>query len=310
MTILEQRLRAAMTAVADATPIPPVPTGASASAPSGQVVALRSRRRRGGWTAAGATVAVLATAAAGWTVLGPEQGAADVVCRFTESGYDALYAIDATSGDPVADCSVAWNRAYDTAVPALVAYNDGDGRVIVQPAERAADDGWRALAPSARLDGRQVELESALADQVDGLGAHCLDEKAAERLAGAELTRLGLSDWTVETDQRELVADGRRVCGAFLSREPERRRVLLYAEERSGAQGPGSSLATRLRTSVSQACLSLAQAVDVVRKAAAAEGLSEQESELRVDAVTDPAAGCARVDLSAGGDVSVVVRGR
>lgn len=310
---MEARLRESLRAVADSTTIPAVPIPVhSATLTPGTATSLtdaRRSRRRTVPLALAATAAVLATAAAGWTVLGPLQGAADVGCRFMDSGYDSYYAINAITGDPVTDCETTWQRAYGTTPPPLTAYDNGNGNVIVQPSDREPDRGWKRLRANDRLDSRQIELEAALDDWVDGLASRCFDQAAGERHVAERLAQLGLTGWSVTTERRDAgQADGQSVCATFLMREPAKRNVVLITERRTPQDPPTplAALAERLRTQP-PSCQNTREAADAVRAAATDVGLADEA--LVVEQVADNSSPCARLTMTVGGTVQVVIRG-
>src|SRR5699024_4880403 len=97
----------------------------------------RKHRRRRRILPIVAIVAVLAGATGtAWAVLANRDTAdtSTVSCP-APSGPDDVVGISVVTGDPVVDCTNAWESLTDEPVPEMTAYDNGDGAVVVKRAE-------------------------------------------------------------------------------------------------------------------------------------------------------------------------------
>jgi hypothetical protein len=102
--------------------------------------------------------------------------------------------IDATSGNPAADCAAEWQRELGHPAPPLVAYANTFGGVTVLPRGQKPPAGWRTMHSQ---DVALIELQQSLDDYVGGLNSTCLDNAAATTFARKQLDRLGFKGWTI-----------------------------------------------------------------------------------------------------------------
>jgi hypothetical protein len=276
----------------------------------------RQRRLRRPLVLAVAALVVLAATGAAWAMTrGSARETTAVDCKI--GGGTTV--IDATSGDPAADCAAIW----PTPVPKLQAYDDGLGGVAVIPASETAPAGWTAIASQ---DVALIELQETLDDNIKGLDSGCFDSDAATTFAQQQLNRLGFIGWTVNVRQPAQQANtqppagtkaaptasaGLNCYGGFA--DPTSRTVtLMGGGDQSGASNwPPHELADSLRPLTSE-CLSLsAMRSDVVQRATYL-GMSqtvENDHNYKLSATQDDTMSCATVYETVGGTIDVTIRG-
>jgi hypothetical protein len=262
---------------------------------------LARRRHRRPVVIALAVVAVAATTGAGWALTrgGPAKETTAVDCMI--GGGTTV--IDATSGDPAADCAAVWPAP----VPKLRAYDNGIGGVAVIPASEEPPATW---TPIASQDVALIELQENLDDYINGLDSSCFDGPAATRFARQQLSRLGLIGWSV--DVRSTSQAGQLCYGGFA--DPQRKTVTLLGSPavRSGsADWPPHRLADSLRP-LTDECLSLSAMKSEVVQRATSIGMSqtvEDAHNYKLSSTRDDTMRCATVYETVGGTTDVIVRG-
>lgn len=224
--------------------------------------------------------------------------------------------VNAVTGDPVADCQLAWRETYESEPPAMTAYDNGNGGVHVLIDGWSVPDGYVALEPGPHQDAVVIELEAALADAGEGLTSNCFDEEGARSVAQRELDRLGLTDWTITVDENR-PPTGAASC-AYAAVHPEQQEVQLIGMGPAPAEAdPYTVFGRELADRLSSECLGLDAAADVARDLAADTDVSaltdveftEEAGLLRIRTVEDSSATCTRADVSVGGAVFVTLRG-
>ena len=151
----------------------------------------RHRVRRPLLIAFAAVLVATATAAVAWAVShGAARETTSIECVI--AGTDTV--IDATSGNPAADCAAEWQRELGTQAPLLIAYANVEGGVTVLPRSEKPPPGWQPL-PSQ--DVALIQLQGSLDDYINGLNSSCLNSSAATAFARRQLDSLGLASWTV-----------------------------------------------------------------------------------------------------------------
>lgn len=266
------------------------------------------RRRRRRW-AIPVAIAAAVTVGAGWALLSDSADSTRVVCP----GNDVISAV---TGDPVLDCANEWRRLNDTEPPAMVAYDNGQGGVVVLAAGDIPSDQHTALDPGPYQDTLLIELEAALDDLGSGLGSGCYDAADATEITRSELGRLGLEAWgvTVDPDRRP---DGATTC-AHAVVQPDQQQVQLIGVAASNAVDPYQAYATALDAQLGAACMTLDQAADAARALAAdtdivIDGtrieLTEEAGVLVIHMIEEPDAACTRADVNVGGLAEVTLRG-
>jgi hypothetical protein len=246
--------------------------------------------------AVAALVVVAATGAAWALTRGSARETTAVDCKI--GGGTTV--IDATSGDPAADCAAIWPAP----VPTLQAYDNGLGGVAVIPAAETAPAGW---TPIESQDVALIELQESLDDHIDGLASGCFSAAQATSFAQRQVDRLGLRGWTVDAQ-----SGGGGSCYGGLADALAKTVTLQPIGDQSGpATWPPHRLADSLRPLTSK-CLSLsAMKSDVVERATAL-GMSqtvENDHNYELDATRDDTMRCASVYETVGGTTDVVVRG-
>src|SRR5262249_21715074 len=132
-------------------------------------------------------------------------------------GVDSI--VDATSGDPAADCAVVWQGLVGKPAPPLTAYDNGLGGVAVIPSSQKPPAGWTQIASQ---NVALIELQESLGDHINGLASACFGSSAATGFAQQQLDRLGFNDWRIDVSS----TDG-PCYGGFA--EPDTKTVVLGA---------------------------------------------------------------------------------
>jgi hypothetical protein len=148
------------------------------------------RRLRSPLVLAAAVVVAIATATVAWAITrGAARETTSIECVI--AGTDTV--IDATSGNPAADCAAEWQRELGTAAPPLIAYANSYGGVTVLRRRDKPPAGWRSLRTQ---DVALIELQESLDDYINGLNSSCLDAPAATAFTRQQLDNLGFVGWT------------------------------------------------------------------------------------------------------------------
>jgi hypothetical protein len=274
------------------------------------------RRYRRPLVIAFAVVAVAAATGAAWAMTHRNARETTAVDCMIDGGTTV---IDATSGDPAADCAAVWPAP----VPKLQAYDDGLGGVAVIPSSEKAPASW---TPIASQDLALIELQESLDDNIDGLDSSCFGSSAATTFAQQQLTRLGFVGWTVDvrppvqqqnaqppsgTKSAPTAAGSADCYGGFA--DPTSRTVTLMGSgnQAGPASWPPHRLADSLRP-LTHDCLSLAAMKREVVQRATSVGMSrtvENDHNYVLDATRDDTMRCASVRETVGGTTHVIVRG-
>lgn len=272
-----------------------------------------SRRRRHLTRGAVAGLAALALAGGGAAAWAAYQGlheSTSIGCL--SPGVDAYIA--PTSGDPVADCTAMW-RSEGVKVPdGLRAYDDG--QVIIVRLDGTVPDGAPVLPSGSVQDKRVIELTAALDDLVDRPVVNgCAHEDEERAFAQAQLTRLGLTGWTVGPYKDAPPKPGNCVHAIV---EADSRGILLVdsglppADGKDPGLGDGSQLAKPvelLRQHISQGCLSLDQAEAFAREVVHRALPDVPAEAVDVTRNLDPSAACTRVDWVPAGNIDIRLYG-
>jgi hypothetical protein len=258
----------------------------------------RQRRLRRPLVLAVAVLVVAAATGAGWAALSPGPARETTAIDCVIDGRVGTV-IDATTGDPAADCAAIWPAP----VPKLQAYDDGIGGVAVIPASAKAPAGW---TPIESQDVVLVMLQENLDDKINGLDSACFGSSQATTFAQQQLDLLGFVGWTTT------VRSGGGSCYRGFA-DPQAKTVTLMAmgDPTGVANWPPQELADSLRP-LTQQCLSLSAMQNDVVERATALGMSPSEENYRnyrLTAVPDDTLSCATVTESVAGTTAVVVRG-
>jgi len=291
-----------------------------------QARVVRARRRRGVAVTGGLAAVLVGGGVAYAAVDGQHRGTgpADGITCLTrwDAPEEERSGGPLLTGDPVADCQEyqAMNGLPPITDPVAVRH---EGLLVVAPRDEVPTEATpQAPDPQARA---VRALEASLGDEVDGLGAQCLDAEAAVAAARAELDRLGLDDWTVRVQERtpgtpELecadigfayddVPEQEGVADPTPAADPAVPRTLAVvpggrASRESEEVHPFvASLTEALRTGITEACVDLDTAERIT-----AEAIGDEHHWPTV-VVEDPAAECTQADLEVGGSVQVTLRG-
>jgi hypothetical protein len=228
-----------------------------------------------------------------------------------DANGDFTSVLNAITGDPVADCAAAYEQ-IDGSAPELRAYESGKQFVWVVPADWPVPATWHALPPTFRNDPSRLALKQRLEDRVDGPSSRCVSTTRAEALVDGYLDELALDGWSVQAAPGHGRADGTTSCAFASVAEGGERTLLLYAGPPFPPHGTSReerayvALVADLRSTISDKCLTLDQALAAAQTAASRSGTGAKTI------TADPSrARCATVDLADGGGTAprIVVRG-
>ena len=260
----------------------------------------RSRRvRRRPLVIALAALVVFAATGAAWALTrGSARETTAVDCKI--GGGTTV--IDATSGNPAADCAAIWPAP----VPKLQAYDNGIGGIAVIPASETAPAGWTAIESQ---DVALIVLQERLDDNIVGLDSACFGSARATTFAQQQLDRLGFVGWTIAV--RSAAAGPADCYGGYA--DPTIKTVTLMAmgDQSGAATWPPHKLADSLRP-LTEECLSLPAMANEVVQRATGLGMSqtvENASNYQLKTVKDDTLRCATVTESVTGTAYVIVRG-
>lgn len=288
----------------------------------------RKRHRARQTTAIGCAGLVVAGGGVAYAVLAGQapQTALKVNCAVgvTQAQFDKEHSftsiLDATTGDPVADCAAQYQRLQGSA-PRLTAYDVGASFVFVLPADWTVPTSWRPLPSTFQNDAARLELKQRLEDLVDGPESRCSTTDDAERDARADLASLSLTGWSLTRLPSATKADGRNACAFATIDEASSLTINIGSKSditditdingnpvvMTGRPSPVTDLAARLRSDISRSCVTLQASKGIVLRAISASGLRPQDA--NVQTIPDNAASCTRVALIPGGMINIILRG-
>ncbi len=278
-----------------------------------------------------AVLVAITTATVAWAITrGGARETTSIECVI--AGVDT--GIDATSGNPAADCGAEWQRERGTPAPPLVAYANSYGGVTVLPRREKAPAGWRTLRSQ---DVALIELQESLDDYLNGLNSSCLTGSAATAFTRQQLNRFGFVGWTVTVRSAQASASppqspipetsagsGARpaavmsalgpICTASDLVDPSTATVTLISGNIGKPQPnwtPGH-LATSLRP-LTKTCLSLPAMRNEVEQKASQLGLSPEPPVTRtsyeLNAIQDDKLRCTSLYETVGGTINLILRG-
>lgn len=260
--------------------------------------ARRRLRRRSLVIALAAVVVVAAATGAGWALThGSARDTTSIDCVI--QGADTI--IEATSGDPAADCAVAWQGLTGKPAPQLRAYDDGIGGVTVIPSSQKPPAGW---TPIVSQNVALIELQESLDDSINGLNSACFGVSAATAFAQRQLDRLGLVGWTVQA--RSGFGPGESCANGVA--EPEAKTISLMPV--AGLNGRGA-LTNSLRP-LTKECLSLPAMRSAVEQRATSVGMSQTAHDSRnyvLNSTEDDTMRCTTLYETVGGTIDLILRG-
>jgi hypothetical protein len=289
------------------------------------------RRLRRPLVLAVAVIVAIGTATVAWAITrggARETTSIDCVIAGVDTG------IDATSGDPAADCAAEWQRERGTPVPPLTAYANSEGGVTVLPRSEKLPAGWRRLGSQ---DVALIELQESLDDYLNGLNSSCLSSSQATAFTRQQLARLGFVGWTATIRSAQgsestahtptattSAGSGPRpapttstagpICTATDLVDPATATVNLI----SGHIGnpPPNWLPGRLATSLrplTKSCLSLPAMRNAVEQEASQLGLSPEppasRTSFELNVIKDDKLRCASLYETVEGTINLILRG-
>jgi hypothetical protein len=267
-----------------------------------------------------AVLAVAGATGAAWAMTrGSARDTTSVDC--VVQGVDSI--VDATSGDPAADCVSVWESLTGKPAPPLTAYDNDLGGVAVLPTSQKPPANW---TPIASQNVALIELQETLLDNINGPDSACFSSSEATAFAQQQLNRLGLIGWSVSVRRPEQqqsvqppagtkaapgVSGGQSCYGGYA--DPTTRTVVLGGggDQAGPVNSPPHQLADSLRP-LTQQCLSLAAMKSEVVQRATALGMSqtvENDHNYELSATQDNTMRCSTVYETVGGTIDVVVRG-
>jgi hypothetical protein len=279
-----------------------------------------------------AVVVAIATATVAWAVTrsgARETTSIDCVIAGVDSG------IDATSGNPAADCAAEWLRERGTPAPPLVAYANPEGGVTVLPRSENPPAGWRTLGSQ---DVALIELQESLDDYLNGLNSSCFSSSQATTFTRHQLARLGFVGWTVnirsipgstssKNGPTATTAAGRKsrpaptmsaagpTCTGSELVDPTTTTVTLVSSP-YGNNPPPNWVPERLAMSLrplSKSCLSVSAMRSAVEQKASQLGLSPEPPATRtsyvLDATQDNKLRCTSLYQTVEGTINLILRG-
>jgi hypothetical protein len=292
--------------------------------------ARRARRRgRRPLALAVAVLVAIGTATVAWAITrGGARETTSIECLI--AGVDT--GIDATSGNPAADCAAEWQRERGTPAPPLVAYANSYGGVTVLPRSKKPPAGWRTLHSQ---DVALIDLQESLDDYLNGLNSSCLTSSQATAFVRQQLERRGFVGWTVNVRSAEGSSPGNTpisttagsgprpapgistagpTCTASNLVDPATATVTLIAG--NIAKPPPNWLPGRLATSLrplTKTCLSLPAMRKTVEQNASQLGLSPEPPANRttyeLNAIQDDKLRCTTLYETVGGTINLILRG-
>jgi hypothetical protein len=290
-----------------------------------------SRRRvRRPFVLAVAVLVAIGFATVAWAITrGGAQETTSIDCVI--AGVDT--GIDATSGNPAADCAAEWRREQGTPAPPLIAYANSEGGVTVLPSSEKPPTGWRTLRSQ---DVALIELQESLDDYLNGLNSTCYTSSQATAFTRQQLDRLGFGGWTVTVRSIQASASsssptatveagsGTRpaptmsaagpICTGSELVDPTTTTVTLV----SGPTGnpPSDWLPGRLAMSLrplTKTCLSLPAMTSAVEQKASRLGLSPEPPATRtsyvLNAIRDEKLRCTSLYQTVEGTINLILRG-
>jgi hypothetical protein len=262
------------------------------------------RRLRRPLVLAVAVLAVAGATGAAWAMTrGSARNTTSVDC--VVQGVDSI--VDATSGNPAADCVSVWESLTGKPAPPLTAYDNHLGGVAVLPTSQKPPANWtRIVSQNVAL----IELQETLQDNINGPASACFSSSHATAFAQQQLNRLGLIGWSVNV--RPPAQPGGTDCYGGWADPSSKTVVLAGSGNQAGpANWPPHQLADSLRPLTTE-CLSLAAMKSEVVQRATALGMSqnvENDHNYEVHATQDNTMRCSTLYENVEGTTNVVIRG-
>jgi hypothetical protein len=252
-------------------------------------------------------VAIAAATVAWASTRGGSRETTSIECEI--AGTDTV--IDATSGNPAADCAAEWERELGHPAPPLVAYANTFGGVTVLPRSQKPPAGWRTMHSQ---DVALIELQGSLDDYVNGLNSSCLDNAGATAFTRQQLDRLGFKGWSIRIRPPAEGSSSGPICTLSGIVDPTTSSVTLM--QAHVAKLPPSWVPGRLAASLrplTTRCLSLQAMRSAAEARASRLGLSPEPPANRtsyiLSATRDDKLRCTTLYETVGGTINLVLRG-
>lgn len=212
------------------------------------------------------------------------------------------------TGDPVDNCQRYWRHAMRAEPPALIAYQNEFGDVVVQPKHDPLPSDAVVLPPGARQATEAILLEEALGDPI-GLGPdHCRTRQEAIVDATRVVARMGFKGWPVRVDDSRAVPTGPH-CWSFAPSTRHHDIRVVAIEGRFDYPATLEQIAKPLRRSLTE-CWSRAKALTEVKEAVASSDLKQEFKDLvYIRQVDEPGRRCTLVRMGGGGGIELTLRG-
>jgi hypothetical protein len=208
--------------------------------------------------------------------------------------------------DPIADCAAEYRRFGKVVPTSLKAYYPGHPTIKVIPAGWTPPSTWRLLPRTFVLDARRLELRQRLEDMVDAPTRYgsCATLDQVESFAQAQQRALGLHYLVKRLSRSEAQArsgnniEGSTICAAAFVDDHGRDLIEVAEVEMPsdlfGPPTPLSNVADRLRAQISDACVGLADAERLARRALTKPRFPNRD--IRVVPIRDESRRCTTVD--------------
>jgi hypothetical protein len=254
-----------------------------------------------------ALLVAIATATVAWAITrGGASETTSVECVI--AGTDTV--IDATSGNPAADCAAEWRRELGTPPPPLTAYANTSGGVTVLPRSQTPPARWRTLrAQNVAL----IELQESLDDYLNGLNSRCFDTSAARAFTRHQLDRLGFVGWKVDLHSAPQ-GSGPPLCtgSGIVEANTATVGLISYHSGKPPRNWLPGRLTTRLRP-LTRTCLPLPAMRHAVEQRASQLGLLPEPAPTKASYVLDTSQNdklrCTSLYETVGGTINLILRG-
>lgn len=212
------------------------------------------------------------------------------------------------TGDPIDNCIRFWRYALKVEPPALIAYQDQFGSVVVQPKRDPLPSDAVVLSSTARQATEAIHLSEALGDRV-GVGPdHCRTRQEAITDATRVVARVGIKGWPIHVDDSRTDPTAAQ-CWSFA---PSTRHHYIWVAAVEGHFDYPVELeqiAKPLRGSLTQ-CWSRARALSEIAAAVEQSDLKQEAKELvHIRQVTEPRKRCTVIHMGGGGILEFTLRG-
>lgn len=243
---------------------------ASASGDTIPLIPKRPRRRRRRRLLPIAAVAAVLAVSGGTAWAIAQRGSSDQTDNLScpvPGEPDAESIVSVVTGDPIVDCAEEWRHLSDAPVPAMKAFDNGDGGVVVRLATDPAPDGATELPPGVYQNADIRRLENRIADVGTGIESGCYDTQTAKTMVEGYLQGLGMDDWSVRVVPTGLDAKGD--CAMATGLDPASKTIGVESGSPDlSLGGDMKAFALEVHGIVEDRCLSTADAEAAIRQVA------------------------------------------